>query len=88
MGAAIVALLCTTLVTSTLAASMEAQEAMEGRKFVSKPNNVKKNPDLRMQSQPQARPNQPQPSPAKQVRCKTGVRQVCRGELEGVGRCM
>lgn len=73
MGAAFVALLCTSLVTSTIAASMDAQEALEGRKFVTKSNNVKKNPDLRMQSQPQNRPNQPPASPAKTVSYGIGV---------------
>ncbi|XP_050709352.1 uncharacterized protein LOC126994139 isoform X2 [Eriocheir sinensis] len=65
MGAAFVALLCTSLVTSTIAASMDAQEVLEGRKFVTKSNNVKKNPELRAQSQPQNRPNQPPAAPAK-----------------------
>ncbi|MPC29367.1 hypothetical protein E2C01_022597 [Portunus trituberculatus] len=67
MGAALVALLCTSLVTSTLAASMDAQEAQTGRKFVTKSNNIKKNEDLRRDTQPQPRPQQAVPSPAKQT---------------------
>lgn len=63
MGAALVALLCTSLVTSTLAASMDAQEA-QGRKFVTKSNNIKKNEALRGDTRPQ--PQQAPPSPAKQ----------------------
>ncbi|KAK8381527.1 hypothetical protein O3P69_018544 [Scylla paramamosain] len=66
LGAALVALLCTSLVTSTLAASMDAQEAPVGRKFVTKSNNIKKNEDLRRDTQPQPRPQQAAPSPAKQ----------------------
>ena len=63
------ALLCTSLVTSTIAASMDTQEAIEGRKFVTKSNNIKKNEDLRRDTQPQPAA----PSPAKQV-------SVCIGE--------
>lgn len=38
-GAMLALMLCCSLVTSTLAASMDAEDA---RKFVSKPNNIKK----------------------------------------------
>lgn len=68
MGAALVALLCTSLVTSTIAASMDAQEAQQGRKFVTKSNNIKKNPELRADSQQQPRPQQAPATPAKQVK--------------------
>ncbi|XP_045585200.1 uncharacterized protein [Procambarus clarkii] len=46
IGAALVTLLATSLVTSTFAASVEAQEAQEARKFVSKPNDIKKQQQL------------------------------------------
>ncbi|XP_071521857.1 uncharacterized protein [Panulirus ornatus] len=57
MGMTLVLLLASSLVSSTIAASMEAQEAQEARKFVSKPNDIKKQQHLHQANVKQEQPN-------------------------------
>ncbi|KAG7155413.1 putative DM4/DM12 family-like protein 32 [Homarus americanus] len=56
MSWGLVVLLATSLVTSTIAATMDAQVAQEARKFVSKPNDIKKQ---QLQQQPDVKQEQP-----------------------------